>query len=181
MPKLKYTKVMWDCPSPGWIKVNTDGASRGNPGRSAIGYVLRNEEGDLTYGYGREVQEGTNSEAEAQAILEAMRFCIDNDYILIELHTDSMMLKNVLHGEWKIPWCIYTQVEKIRQLMAKANVTVVHTFREGNCLANHLANYALDMGTMVAHSFWELDIQGRRIVNNDKLQCPYLRVKVARN
>ncbi|XP_075099449.1 uncharacterized protein LOC142176224 [Nicotiana tabacum] len=99
LPKLKYTKVMWDCPSPGWIKVNTDGASRGNPGRSEIGYVLRNEEGDLTYGYGREVQEGTNSEAEAQAILEAMRFCIDNDYILIELHTDSMMLKNVLNRE----------------------------------------------------------------------------------
>lgn len=72
-------------------------------------------------------------------------------------------------------------MEEIRQLMAKANVTVVHTFREGNCLANHLANYALDMGPMVAHSFWELDIQGRRIVNNDKLQCPYLRVKVARN
>uniref|UniRef100_A0A1U7X1L2 Uncharacterized protein LOC104234194 n=1 Tax=Nicotiana sylvestris TaxID=4096 RepID=A0A1U7X1L2_NICSY len=35
-PKLKVTKVMWEFPSTGWLKVNTDGASRGNPGRSSI-------------------------------------------------------------------------------------------------------------------------------------------------
>ncbi|XP_070022972.1 uncharacterized protein [Nicotiana sylvestris] len=32
-PKLKVTKVIWELPSAGWLKVNTDGASRGNPGR----------------------------------------------------------------------------------------------------------------------------------------------------
>ncbi|XP_075109005.1 uncharacterized protein LOC142180815 [Nicotiana tabacum] len=180
-PKLMYSKVLWECPSPGWIKVNTDGTSRGNPGRSSIGYVLRNEEGDVIYGCGKEVQEGTNSEAEAQAVLEAMRFCVGNEFVLIELQTDSMMLKNVLAGEWKVLWTIYTQVEEIKDLMAKSNVTVGHTLREGNSLADHLANYALDVGPIVAHNFWELDIQGRKIVNNDKLQCPYIRVKVARN
>nr|XP_009786618.1 PREDICTED: uncharacterized protein LOC104234707 [Nicotiana sylvestris] len=36
-PKLKVTKFMWEFPSAGWLKVNTDGASRGNPGRSSIG------------------------------------------------------------------------------------------------------------------------------------------------
>uniref|UniRef100_A0A1U7VHC3 Uncharacterized protein LOC104213858 n=1 Tax=Nicotiana sylvestris TaxID=4096 RepID=A0A1U7VHC3_NICSY len=38
-PKLKVTKVMWEFPSAGWLKVNTDGASRGNPGRSSIGAI----------------------------------------------------------------------------------------------------------------------------------------------
>lgn len=79
-----------------------------------------------------------------------------------------------------MPWVISTQVEEIKELMEKNNVIVAHTLREGNSLVDHLANYALDVGYIEAHSFWELDIQGRRIVNNEKLQCPYLRVKVAR-
>lgn len=47
--------------------------------------------------------------------------------------------------------------------------------REGNCLADHLANYALDVGNIEANCFQELDTKGRKIVNNDKLLCPYLR------
>ncbi|XP_070056988.1 uncharacterized protein [Nicotiana tomentosiformis] len=144
-------------------------------------FVLRNEERDIVYGCGKKVQEGTNIEAEAKAILEALRFCVEHDYGLIDLHTDSMMLKNILNGERSVPWVISARVEEIKELMARSNVTVAHTLREGNSLADQLANYALDVGSIEAHNFWELDIKGRRIVNSDKLQCPYLRVKVARN
>lgn len=42
-PTLKITKVIWEYPTAGWIKLNTDGASSGNPGRSSIGFLLRNE------------------------------------------------------------------------------------------------------------------------------------------
>lgn len=55
MPNLKITKVIWEYPTPGWIKVNTDGASRGNLGRSLIGFVLRDEEGDVIYARGKEM------------------------------------------------------------------------------------------------------------------------------
>lgn len=48
-PRLKYEKVLWEFPPRGWIKVNTDGACRGNPGRSSIGYCLRDEIGDIIY------------------------------------------------------------------------------------------------------------------------------------
>lgn len=145
---------MWEYPSPGWIKVNTDVAYRGNPGRSSISFVLRNEEGDVIYGCGKEVQERTNTKAKAKAILEALRFCVENAYVLIELHADSMMLKNVITGEWSVPWAITAQVEEINEMMARINVTVAHTLREGNRLADHLANYALDVGSIQAYYFW---------------------------
>lgn len=51
-------------------------ASRENLGRSLIGFVLRDEEGDVKYARGKEIQETTNSEAEAAAILEALRYCV---------------------------------------------------------------------------------------------------------
>nr|XP_016439059.1 PREDICTED: 14.7 kDa ribonuclease H-like protein [Nicotiana tabacum] len=113
-PNLKVTKVMWECPSPGWVKVNIDGASRGNPGRSSIEFVLRNEDGDIIYACGKEIQEGTNYEAEARAMLEALRYCIKHDYVLIDLHTDSMMLKKVVSREWNAPWAIAIYVEEIK-------------------------------------------------------------------
>lgn len=50
--KLKVCKVMWEFPSAGWLKINTDGASRGNPGRSFIRYCVRDEKGDIVRAVG---------------------------------------------------------------------------------------------------------------------------------
>ncbi|XP_070031884.1 uncharacterized protein [Nicotiana tomentosiformis] len=144
--------------------------------RSSTGFVLRNKDGNVIYGYGKKIQEGTNIEAEEKAILEALRFCVEHNYLFIDLHADSMILKNVITRAWSVPWAITAYVEEIKYLMARSNVTVARTLREGNKLADPLANYALDIRRIECHSFGELDIQGRRLVNNDKMQCPYLRV-----
>lgn len=74
-PRLKVKKVIWTFPEEGWLKVNTDGASRGNPGRSAIGYCIRDEKGDIVYTVGKEIKETTNIEAETVAIVEVLRYC----------------------------------------------------------------------------------------------------------
>lgn len=44
-PRLMINKVLWELPMDGWIKVNTDDASRENSGRSAIGFCSRDEHG----------------------------------------------------------------------------------------------------------------------------------------
>ncbi|KAK6796360.1 hypothetical protein RDI58_004061 [Solanum bulbocastanum] len=73
-PKIYYLPICWK-PSQGCLKCNTYGASRGNPGRSTYGFCLRNSKGDLVYAQGEEIQEGTNLEAEAIAIREALAHC----------------------------------------------------------------------------------------------------------
>ncbi|XP_019228301.1 PREDICTED: uncharacterized protein LOC109209485 [Nicotiana attenuata] len=98
------------------IKVRKPGVQQ-VPHRSSIGFVLRNEEGDVLYACGKEIHEGSNSVAEAKAIYEVMQYCVQQDYVLIDLHTDSMLLKKAITGEWKPPWVIETMVEEIRQLM----------------------------------------------------------------
>ncbi|XP_070029963.1 uncharacterized protein [Nicotiana sylvestris] len=168
----------WD--GHGWLKVNTDGASRGNPGRSSIGFCIRNENGDIVKSVGKEIEETTNTVAEAKAMVEALRFCRFHQYSHVWLQTDSMLLKTIMDGIWKPPWIISEQVEEMMQLMNGGNYTVTHIHREGNKLADHLANYALDHGEIECQQFWHLDAQGRRLVNEDKLQCPNLRVKVDR-
>lgn len=126
------------------------------------------------------IHDTTNNEAEALAILEALKYCEEKGFNRIILQTDSLLLKNAIEGLWNVPWVITEYLEDIAKVMSTIDVKLSHILREGNCLADHLANQALDMGNVEAHSFQELDTKGRRIVNNDKLQCPYLRVKVAR-
>nr|XP_016435260.1 PREDICTED: uncharacterized protein LOC107761549 [Nicotiana tabacum] len=53
--RLKYDKVIWELPMVRWVKVNTNGASRVNLGRSSIGLCIRNDDGDLVYALGREI------------------------------------------------------------------------------------------------------------------------------
>lgn len=151
--RLKIEKVIYEFPLEGWIKVNTDGACRGNPGRSAIGFCLRDEAGDLRYAQGLEITEGSNNEAEAIAIMEALKLCKALNYTQIWLQTDSMLLENIIMGSWKPPWCIVDQVEGILRLKEECNIRMSHIFREGNKLADHLANYALDVGNIECYDF----------------------------
>nr|XP_009589827.1 uncharacterized protein LOC104087127 [Nicotiana tomentosiformis] len=167
--RLKYQKVIWEQPMESWLKVNTDGASKGNPGRSAIGLCVTDEEGEIIYVVGREIAEGTNTEVEAIAIVESLKNCRLQNYTHIWLEPDSLLLKNIIEGVWKPPWCIVDQVEEIVQLMEGFIFKVTHIYREGNKLADHLANYALEVGTIECHDFWKLDSQSRRLVNEDNM------------
>ncbi|XP_075104007.1 uncharacterized protein LOC142178438 [Nicotiana tabacum] len=118
-PKLKVTKVMWEFPSAGWLKVNTNGASRGNPGRSSIGFCIRNENGDIVKSLGKEIEETTNTVAEAKAMVEALRFCRFQKYSHVWIQTDSMLLKKIMDGIWKPPWIISEQGEGGQEIRSK--------------------------------------------------------------
>lgn len=74
-PKLHYYAVSWKRPHQGTIKCNTDGVSRGNPGESAYGFCLRDDQGDIIYAEAGGLRHRTNMEAETIAILKALRHC----------------------------------------------------------------------------------------------------------
>ncbi|XP_075074578.1 uncharacterized protein LOC142162156 [Nicotiana tabacum] len=92
-PKLKFNKVLWKFSMQGWMKINTNGASRGNPWRSSIGFCLRNEHGDLLFACGKEIQKVTNTQAETKAILEALKHSR-----VAERDTGNTLLNSSLRG-----------------------------------------------------------------------------------
>lgn len=59
-------------------------------------------------------------------------------------------------------------------------INITHIMREGNQLANYLTNVALEEGEVNVESFQELGVKGRRLINNDKLNLPYLRIRTCR-
>lgn len=62
---------MWEFPQQGWLKYNTDRASRGNPWISSYAFYLRDKQGDLFNAKEAKIDDTTNTEEEAKAILQA--------------------------------------------------------------------------------------------------------------
>lgn len=176
-PELYYLPVYWK-PQEGCLKCNTDGASRGNPGRSTYGFVLRNSTGELIYAQGEEIEEGSNLQAEAIAIREALAHCATEGVTKVCLQTDSLVLLKILTKVWEVPWNIAVIVDDIRGLSQEVQVHIQHVYREGNSLADCIANLAFDNpGRQIYNSFSELPSQAKRILNLDKNQYPSLRIK----
>lgn len=101
-----------------------------------------------------------------------MRYLDENPQQQVITETDSLLMKNVILKIWEVPWHIMEEVEEIWKRMNGRTINITHIMREGNQLANYLTNVALEEGEVNVESFQELDVKGRRLINNDKLKSP---------
>lgn len=179
-PSYEVTKVLWEHPPDGWVKYNTDGAAKGNPRPSSYAYCVRNSRGELLFGEGRRIEYTTNTVAEARAILEACKHIKANLYNHVIIQTDSMLLWKVLEGKWSCPWIIEDIMSTIKDSMQHIIHVYQHTLREGNKLADYIANLAIEDRHVIIHGVKEMQAEGQRIVHSDKLKSPYIRVSSLR-
>ncbi|KAH0669630.1 hypothetical protein KY289_024123 [Solanum tuberosum] len=141
----------------GWVKCNTDGTSRGNPGESSYSFCIRNNEGDLLYAEAQNIRQGTSMEAEIR---------------------DSLSLTKMIQREWKVPWSHIEDIEDIQVLLRETNARVNHIFRKANQLADSLANEAFRQNNRTKwHNFQQLPSKCRKILNADKSNIPTIRIK----
>jgi len=133
--------------------IYTDGGSRGNPGKAAIGVVICNEKDQEVKKYGEYLGDNlTNNEAEYSAVIFALKkfkalfgkkLAENTD---VEIRADSEFLVKQMNGEYKI------LDEKIQKLFIDVwnlrldfkSVKFKHTPREKNTEADRLVNEALD-------------------------------------
>jgi len=91
------------------IIIYTDGGSRGNPGKAAIGVVFSNERGQIIKEFGEYLGDSiTNNEAEYQAVIFALKkFKVLFGKAIakvseIEIRSDSELLIKQMRGKYKI-------------------------------------------------------------------------------
>lgn len=74
-----------------------------------------------------------------------------------------------MNGGWGVPWEVADMVEEIQQQIHKQHIHIQHIFREGNQLANYIANLAKGEGTTIVYKeFKQVPKQGRQIININK-------------
>jgi ribonuclease HI len=109
-------------PKPKKVELYIDGASRGNPGPSAIGVIIiREVDGKMeTTSFSEKIGKGTNNEAEMSALHKAIEICAENHFDEPLIHTDSMLVANVVIGRWRVRSpLLQKKVEAIAELIMK--------------------------------------------------------------
>lgn len=174
--------ITWSKPSVGWLKCNTDGASRGNPGPSSVAFCIRISEENLIYAKMKQIGYNTNIYAEALAMKEGIEYCRNNEMFPLIIETDSLFLKKVIEGDWRVPWRINSTIIRIKQALSSGEHVVTHTLREGNKVADFFANIVFDFaGTKEYTSHQDLPAKAKALVQLDKLQVPNIRLITVTN
>ena len=108
--------ISWELPPNGWIKMNTDSASLGNPGAAGCGGVFMDASGTWKGGFIANIGYCSALAAELWAVLHGLRFAKRKGFKQVIIELDSLEVINMLHsGSW--------------------TVRVKHVYREGDRLA----------------------------------------------
>lgn len=128
------------------IRMNTDGASRGNPGLSSYGIYVTDSDGNVVDEISEPLGLQTNNYAEYTAVVRALELAAENKVAHVIVRSDSELLIRQLNGQYKV------KSESLRPLYSRCielakkigTVEFVHVRRELNQEADRLANLALD-------------------------------------
>ena len=124
--------------------MNIDGASRGNPGLSAIGIIIKQNE-KILLEHSEFLGVRTNNQAEYEALRRALEICNTLDKELT-VFSDSELLVNQRNAKYKIRnqnlKMISREISNLEKNFDK--IQYRHIPREKNNKADKLANMALD-------------------------------------
>ncbi|MFY4814640.1 ribonuclease HI [Haloarcula sp. AONF1] len=129
----------------GRVHAYFDGASRGNPGPSSVGYVLVDDSGIVTEG-GETIGTATNNQAEYRALIRAIEVARDYGFDDVHIRGDSELIVKQVRGEWDTndPELRENRVRVRELLTGFDDWQIEHVPREINDRADELANDALD-------------------------------------
>ena len=126
--------------------IYTDGASRGNPGPSGVGYVIVDENGIEVKRGGEFIGFATSRVAEYYGLKEGCNQAIELGYKTVRFVSDNLMMVNQMNGVYRVKNSDILQIyNDINNLISKFEaVAFVYVKRERNTLADAEANRAID-------------------------------------
>ena len=135
------------------IIIYTDGGSRGNPGKAALGVVFCNEKEQVIKKYGEYLGDNlTNNEAEYSAVIFALKKfkALFGKAIAetseVEIRSDSELLVKQMNGEYKILdekiRKFFIEIWNLRMDFKKVKLKTIP--REKNNEADRMVNETLD-------------------------------------
>jgi ribonuclease HI len=128
------------------IVINTDGASRGNPGPAAIGVTLKNDKDELVAVISEKIGVTTNNQAEYRALVAGLKKAISLGAKEVIIRADSELMVKQLLGQYRVKNAelkpLYEEAKRLAGGFVNCKIAAVP--RERNKEADNLANQALD-------------------------------------
>lgn len=144
--------VLWSPPWFPWVKLNTDGLSKGNPGPAACGGVFRNCHGRFLGGFCQRIGHCNSFFAELSAIIIGIEFAYQRGWHCLWLESDSSSVISALQSsDFDPPWPLHTQWSICLDRIRKMTFYASHIYREGNLVADNFANMGLSSPSLTWH------------------------------
>jgi len=130
------------------LQIYSDGASRGNPGISAIAFMIVTEDGKLLKRYSKYVGIRTNNQAEYEALICALEAASPLTDQEVTCYMDSELVVKQLNGEYQVRnpelKTLWFKVQELKQKFQR--VTFANAPRTDIYIENvdRLANQTLD-------------------------------------
>ncbi|XP_059078115.1 uncharacterized protein LOC131876678 [Cryptomeria japonica] len=135
--------AIWSPQNLGWLKLNFDGASRGNPSPSGIGYVIRDHIGATLGKMAKLIPPDTNNIAEFKALQFGLIYCIKHGLNNILVEGDSEIAINAIKRKTTPNWRLQGILDNIIASLDRIeNYEAKHIYREANSEADALLKIA---------------------------------------
>jgi len=128
----------------------TDGASRGNPGESGIGILVKDDEGNVVLSLNGFIGNSTNNRAEYIALTTLLERMQGSSCRRLVVHSDSELMVRQVNGQYKVKdQAMKRYHRRVTGLVAGSPFAfeLKHIPRELNREADRLANQAIDERT----------------------------------
>ena len=126
-------------------EIYCDGASRSNPGEASVGISILKDKEEIDT-IKKRIGIATNNVAEYLGLIEALKYCVENNIMEVDIYLDSLLVVQQVNLEYKV------KSKKLQEYYNQAldlinkinNIKINHVKREFNKRADQLANQALD-------------------------------------
>lgn len=128
------------------ITLETDGASRGNPGLAGAGVIIKDEQGRTIETIGKFLGRATNNQAEYQALITGLEAVARHNPSAVTVQMDSELVVKQMNGEYRVrhPEILPLYSQAVELVSSLPRVNFVHVRREKNPGADRIANIAID-------------------------------------
>lgn len=128
------------------VIINSDGASRGNPGRAAIGALVTDESGNIHKIVSKFIGITTNNQAEYKALIAGLEAAAVLGASEVIVRIDSELVVKQIKGQYRVkkPELAPLHRRACELLAGFESHSLEHVPRSLNRPADRLANLALD-------------------------------------
>ena len=130
------------------IYINTDGGARKNPCPSAIGILVREENGNILETFKECIGEATNNTAEYQALIKALQLAAKHTRGEVHVFMDSELVIRQMNGSYRIKKNhlleLFQHVKNCERPFNKVIYNHVPRDNQFQIKADELVNEALD-------------------------------------
>lgn len=130
------TPVLWSKPPDLGIKLNSNGSALSD-GRMGAGGIIKDKNGELMLAYFTPLGVGSNNQAEVEAAVLGVIWCLHMGWTKVVLEVDSQLLYKWINQHDNALWQVHQSLTRLRHHIAQ-----LEEFRFSNSVANVLAKHS---------------------------------------